>query len=129
MAFTDIERAQNHQALKWFLERRCPPEHVRPQLDIGYAIVGHVVDIFEIRPDWTGQDLDPAHAGCQGSLRPHGERMVAVLDAARSEVASLRARGPSPLAAIRPRGRARGRVLLLLRVERECGRRLAASCC
>lgn len=52
MAFTDIERARNHQALRWFLERRRPPEHIRPQLDIGYAIVGHVVDIFEIRPDW-----------------------------------------------------------------------------
>jgi hypothetical protein len=55
MAFSDTERAQNHKALKWFLERRRPPEHVRPQLDIGYAIVGHVVDIFEIRPDWQDE--------------------------------------------------------------------------
>jgi hypothetical protein len=52
MAFTDIERARNLQALKWFVGQRRPPEHIRPQLDIGYAILGHTVDIFEIRPDW-----------------------------------------------------------------------------
>ncbi len=52
MPFTDIERARNLQALKWFVGQRRPAEHIRPQLDIGYAIVGHTVDIFEIRPDW-----------------------------------------------------------------------------
>ena len=52
MAFNDIERARNLASLKWFLEQRRPPEHIRPQLDIGYAIEGHAVDIFEIRPDW-----------------------------------------------------------------------------
>ena len=52
MAFTDLEREQNLAALKWFVERRRPPEHIRPQLDIGYAVVGHTVDLFEIRPDW-----------------------------------------------------------------------------
>ena len=53
MAFTDIERVQNLQDLKWFLDRRRPPEHIRPRLDIGYAIVGQTVDIFEIRPEWN----------------------------------------------------------------------------
>jgi Protein of unknown function (DUF3024) len=52
MAFTDIERTLNLASLKWFLDQRRPPEHIRPQLDIGYAVEGHVVDIFEIRPDW-----------------------------------------------------------------------------
>jgi len=52
MAFSDFERTVNLKALKWFLDRRRPPEHIRPQLDIGYAIVRHTVDIFEIRPDW-----------------------------------------------------------------------------
>lgn len=52
MAFTDLERARNLRALNWFLERRRPPEHIRPQLDIGYVIDGQTVDIIESRPDW-----------------------------------------------------------------------------
>jgi hypothetical protein len=34
------------------MEQRLPPEHIRPQLDIGFTVVGQTVDIFEIRPDW-----------------------------------------------------------------------------
>ncbi len=52
MAFSDIERGINTNALAVFLERKRPPEHIRTQVDIGYAIVGHTVDIFEIRPNW-----------------------------------------------------------------------------
>jgi hypothetical protein len=52
MAFTEFERAANHAALKWFLDRRRPPERVRAQVDMGYAIVDHAVDVFEIRPEW-----------------------------------------------------------------------------
>ena len=48
MAFSEHERAANHAALKWFLARRTPPEHIRAQLDFGYAIVGHTVDLQEI---------------------------------------------------------------------------------
>jgi hypothetical protein len=52
MAFSDFERNVNLGALKWFIEHRRPPEHIRPQLDIGYSVVGQTVDVFEIRPDW-----------------------------------------------------------------------------
>jgi Protein of unknown function (DUF3024) len=52
MAFNDIERARNLAALKAFLERKRPPPHIRSQLDFGCAVVGQVVDVFEIRPDW-----------------------------------------------------------------------------
>lgn len=52
MAFSDFERGVNLAALKRFIEKRRPPEHIRAQLDVGYAIAGHTVDIFEIRPDW-----------------------------------------------------------------------------
>jgi hypothetical protein len=57
MAFTDTERASNLSSLKWFLGERRPPEYIRPQLDIGYAITGQTVDIFEIRPDWQDQNV------------------------------------------------------------------------
>lgn len=52
MAFSDFERASNLNILRWFLDAKRPPEKVRAQLDIGYAIVGQTVDVFEIRPDW-----------------------------------------------------------------------------
>ena len=52
MAHSDFERAINLKTLQWFIGERRPPEHIRPQLDIGYAVVGQTVDIFEIRPDW-----------------------------------------------------------------------------
>ena len=52
MAFTPHELTAHHAALQWFLARRRPPEHIRPQLDVGWAIVGHTVDLFEVRPDW-----------------------------------------------------------------------------
>ena len=52
MALTDTERAASLAALKAFIDKRRPPEHIRPQLDFGFSVVNHVVDIFEIRPDW-----------------------------------------------------------------------------
>ena len=52
MAFNDFERAVNNKALDCFIEQRRPPEHIRPQLDIGYEVNAQTVDVFEIRPDW-----------------------------------------------------------------------------
>lgn len=36
-----------------FLERKRPPEHIRPKLDIGYEIEGQSIIIHEIRPFWN----------------------------------------------------------------------------
>lgn len=55
MAFSEFEQALNQKALTWFMDQRRPPEHIRPQLDIGYTVSGHTVDLFEIRPDWQDQ--------------------------------------------------------------------------
>ena len=62
MAFSKHERAANHAALKWFLARRIPLEHVRDQLDYGHAIVGHTVDLQEIRPGWQDKSTTRQHA-------------------------------------------------------------------
>ncbi len=35
-----------------FLKKRRPPEHIRPELDFGYAIEGQSVELLEIRPYW-----------------------------------------------------------------------------
>ena len=52
MALTDLERRRCERDLGKFMERRRPPPHVRPQLDIGCRISGQSVEIFEIRPAW-----------------------------------------------------------------------------
>ena len=35
-----------------YVQKRRPPVHIRPQLDIGFRIAGQTVEIFEIRPAW-----------------------------------------------------------------------------
>ena len=57
MAFTEIEQSRNLAAMNWFLEQRRPPEHIRPELDIGYTASGQTFDIFEIRPDWKDKTV------------------------------------------------------------------------
>lgn len=52
MAFSEFERTVNLKSLRWFLDVSRPPEEIRPELDIGYAVIGQTVDVFEIRPDW-----------------------------------------------------------------------------
>jgi hypothetical protein len=52
VAFNDIERKRIERDLTNFMERHRPPPHIRPQLDLGYRISGHSVELFEVRPDW-----------------------------------------------------------------------------
>ena len=52
MAFNDIERKRCERDLEKFMESHRPPPHIRPELDLGYRITGHSVEIFEIRPAW-----------------------------------------------------------------------------
>jgi len=40
-----------------FVESRRPPEHIRPELDIGYRITGQSFEIFEIRPRWDHPEV------------------------------------------------------------------------
>ena len=57
MALTEIELQRSERDLARFLERRRPPPHIRPELDIGYRITGQSVEIFEIRPDWRDRKI------------------------------------------------------------------------
>lgn len=62
MAFSEFELASNLKALGAFLERRRPPENLRSKVDLGFSIVGHTIDLFEIRPAWGNRrktDQDP----------------------------------------------------------------------
>ncbi len=53
MAFTPNQTLEIIEALEQFLDIRRPPEHIRPQLDMGYRIDGQSVTIVEIRPVWN----------------------------------------------------------------------------
>jgi Protein of unknown function (DUF3024) len=63
VALSQLEAARVRKSLDAFLERRRPPPHIRPKLDLGYRISGQSVEIFEIRP---------AFQGAPGEKREHG---------------------------------------------------------
>lgn len=53
MAFDDIQRKRVENTVSAFVERRRPPLDIRDQLDLGFALAGPSVEIFEIRPRWN----------------------------------------------------------------------------
>ncbi len=36
------------------MQKRRPPPHIRPKLDLGFRVSGQSIEIFEIRPVWRG---------------------------------------------------------------------------
>ena len=54
MALSELEAARVKKVMDDFLARRRPPPDIRPQLDLGYRVLGQSVEIFEIRPVWRG---------------------------------------------------------------------------
>lgn len=52
MPLSEFERKRFERTIGEFIERRRPPVHVRPQLDLGFRVTGQSVEIFEIRPRW-----------------------------------------------------------------------------
>jgi hypothetical protein len=57
MAFSELELKRYERDLTRFMERRRPPAHIRPELDLGYRFDGQSVEIFEIRPDWKDRTI------------------------------------------------------------------------
>ncbi len=57
MAFSEIETEKYRRLLEAFVEKRRPPEDIRPELDIGFRIKGQSVEIFEIRPRYLDPDV------------------------------------------------------------------------
>lgn len=53
MAVTNLQVLEIIEAMEAFLERRRPPEHIRPKLDITYKIEGQSVVINTLRPQWN----------------------------------------------------------------------------
>jgi hypothetical protein len=53
MALSEFESKKVEKTVAKFIERRRPPPHIRPELDLGYRLSGQSVVIFEIRPVWN----------------------------------------------------------------------------
>jgi len=52
MTLSELETKRVEKAVLAFLEKRRPPPHVRPKLDLGYRITRQSLELFEIRPRW-----------------------------------------------------------------------------
>lgn len=54
MALSEFETRRFEQIVQQYVDRRRPPPHIRPELDLGCRVTGQSVEIFEIRPVWRG---------------------------------------------------------------------------
>jgi len=52
MSFDELALKRIESTVEAYVQKRRPPVHIRPELDIGFRIAGHSVEIFEIRPAW-----------------------------------------------------------------------------
>lgn len=52
MALSEFETKRFQKAVSAFIERRRPPPHIRPKLDLAFRLTNQSVEIFEIRPVW-----------------------------------------------------------------------------
>lgn len=52
MALSEFEVKKIEKEVGRFVEKRRPPAHIRPELDLGFRVKDQSVEIFEIRPRW-----------------------------------------------------------------------------
>ena len=62
MALSEFETKKIEKELRAFVERRRPPPHIRPELDLGFRVKGQSVEIFEVRPRWRHPEEKIEHA-------------------------------------------------------------------
>jgi hypothetical protein len=55
VALNELELALLRKVVGAFIERRRPPPHIRPELDLAFRISGQSVVILEVRPVWQGR--------------------------------------------------------------------------
>jgi Protein of unknown function (DUF3024) len=54
LALSEFEAARVRKAVGALIERRRPPPQLRAEVDFGFHISGHSVELFEVRPIWQG---------------------------------------------------------------------------
>lgn len=53
MSLNDLEQKRTERAVERFMNKRRPPPHIRPKLDLGYRIENQSLVLYEIRPRWN----------------------------------------------------------------------------
>lgn len=61
MALTEIEIKRIEKTVDAYVQKRRPPPHIRPELDIGYRVKGQSVEVYEIRPVWRNESESMEH--------------------------------------------------------------------
>ena len=61
MAIYTLQTLDIIEAMENFIERKRPPEHIRPKLDISYKIEAQSIIVFEIRPQWNKPEVIREH--------------------------------------------------------------------
>jgi hypothetical protein len=56
MALSEFETKKIEKEVAAFVEKRRPPPHIRPELDLGFRVKNQSVEIFEIRPLWDNPE-------------------------------------------------------------------------
>ena len=62
MALSEFEQKRCERIVGAFIEKRRPPAHIRPKLDLGFRVTGQSVEIFEIRPQWDKPEVKRQHS-------------------------------------------------------------------
>ena len=57
MAFTEQQLSEITAMMDHYIAEHRPPEHIRPQLDIGWRRDKQSVFLFEIRPQWNDKSV------------------------------------------------------------------------
>lgn len=61
MALSEFETKKIEKTVSAFIERRRPPPHIRPELDLSFRVSGQSVEIFEVRPVWKNPSKKMEH--------------------------------------------------------------------
>jgi hypothetical protein len=51
---SEIEQKKIEVVVGALITKRRPPPHLRMEVDLGFRLKGHSVEIFEVRPVWQG---------------------------------------------------------------------------
>ena len=62
MALSEFETKKIEKEVRAFVEKRRPPPHIRPKLDLGFRVKGQSVEIFEVRPRWRHPEEKMEHS-------------------------------------------------------------------
>jgi hypothetical protein len=62
VALNEIEAKRVKKAVAAYVEKRRPPAHIRPKLDLGYRLTGQSVELFEIRPMFQKPSVKHEHS-------------------------------------------------------------------